>query len=175
MIFLVSTLAYAYVYFNSLALTLFIIAIADIVHLLNSGRVPRRVDERPTLEDYMYEYERIAFQPNVTEVALNHALVEVFARGHLNGHFQHLGIRSTITDTCPKIVYDVDSFVYLSFSDIPFLKTNLDLYYRPNYNSSIKKNLGINYFYQDTKFGKGPLSTCPNITLAKCGDTNVSF
>ncbi|KAI7873081.1 uncharacterized protein EV154DRAFT_556426 [Mucor mucedo] len=83
---------------------------------------------------------------------------------------------SSVQLNTPEVLFDIDSYIYVpSTLSIPFHKTNFDIYYRPNYNYTIKKDLGINYHYDDTRLGSGKVSQCPNVLLAKAGDNFVNI
>lgn len=138
-------------------------------------RVPREHDSRMTIEDFMSLHNRLTTSSVITASAMDYALVQHFLCGQVNGTPQMLGIASSIASTNMQTMMDLDSFIYVSNSDVPLLAwCNMDLYYRPNFDYSIKKDVGICYTYNNTAFGKGPISKCPNICFAKHGDIFVS-
>lgn len=127
----------------------------------------------------MANYHAASSLGNISQAALNNLLVETFVRGHVNGQPQAVGLSSSIVNSQPEFLFDVDSFVYVCdwaypHHNIPFTYANFDVYFRPNFNYSIKKNLGLAYHYNDAPFGSGKLSACPNVNLASCGGFFVS-
>ncbi|KAI7895627.1 uncharacterized protein EV154DRAFT_477079 [Mucor mucedo] len=136
-----------------------------------------RTDEETvevTLEQFMSNYHAASSLESISQAALNHLLVKTFVRGHVNGQPQPVGLSSFIVNSQPEFLFDVDSFVYVCdwaqpHHNIPFTFANFDVYFRPNFNYSVKKNLGLACYYNDAPFGSGKLSACPNVNLACCG------
>ncbi|KAL0582489.1 hypothetical protein ABG067_007638 [Albugo candida] len=141
--------------------------------IINNLHQPSGNDDLAKMEDLVSDYE--SRSSGTTSFSRNHLLVNYFVRGLVNGAPQALGIDSSIRlpSTLPY-TNDIDSVIYLSYIDIPFQNIQWQVYFRPDYTFSIRKDLGINYKYNtDRHYGKGSISTCPNFSFLKHDFINV--
>ncbi len=136
---------------------------------------PSGNDHLLTLESLVSDYE--SRRSNIT-YSNNDLLVNYFVRGLVNGSEQPVGIDSTIDTSSTPLLYtnDIDSVMYISYTDIPFKNIQWQVYIRPDYTFSVRKDLGIKYIYDSNRqYGTGPISTCPNFSFLKHDFTNVSI
>ncbi len=62
------------------------------------------------------------------------------------------------------------------YTYIPFKNIQWQVYFRPNYTFSVRKNLGVNYTYdRNSRHGSGSISSCPNFPFSRHNYTNVSL
>jgi hypothetical protein len=102
-------------------------------------------------------------------------LVNTFLRGIRDNVTISVGKESSF-HTLPDlpILIDVDSFIYLAYQGLPVSGDNFSVYYRPNFDSSIKTDLGVTWSIPSIQNGKNiALSKCPNLLFCSRGDLKV--
>jgi hypothetical protein len=126
------------------------------------------------LEEFMeghYAANSETFAPLVRD----NYLVNTFLRGIRDNATISVGKESSF-HTLPHlpVLIDVDSFIYLAYQGLPVSGDHFSVYYRPNFDFSIKTNLKVTWSIPSVQNGKSiALSKCPNLSFCSRGDLNV--
>lgn len=136
-------------------------------------RRPIPTDGLTTIEAYMAKHFEVDVE-TFSAPAYEQYMVNTFVRGETNGDLQTIGIDSSVEPSSVQLYFDLDSFVLTSYGGLPLVDQPLELYYRPNFDFSIKKDLGITWSVASVESGKRiSLSRCPNMPIFRVGQVNV--
>ncbi|KAI9474317.1 MAG: hypothetical protein EXX96DRAFT_544108 [Benjaminiella poitrasii] len=138
-------------------------------------RRPIPTDGLTTIEAYMAKHFEVDVE-TFSAPAYEQYMVNTFVRGETNGDLQTIGIDSSVEPSSVQLYFDLDSFVLTSYGGLPLVDQPLELYYRPNFDFSIKKDLGITWSVASVESGKRiSLSRCPNMPIFRVGQVNVGI